>query len=357
MSTSTEHWRDLGETAARLEAEHHFSGILRATRGSEVLYESCHGLANRADRVAVHAGTRFASGSLGKMFTAVGVVDAAQRGEVALDAPVVEVLPADKRPSTLRPDVTVHHLLCHTSGIADYFEEDEDLPGYREDYSELWTDLPLYSIRDYTALLPLFADLPPICPPGEAYHYSNAGYVLLGILLQEVTGLPFAEAVAARVLRPAGADSSGYFAADEVHPDVATNYLPPLGEGMPWRTNVFSVPAIGGGDGGAMVTAGDVERFLRALQSGEVWGPELSRLVLTRHADIGYESWSSGYGVEIRGDGAFGKDGGDPGAYAYSRHLPWSGTTMVILANVDEDLVEDLGPLTGQLFDTAEAAP
>ncbi len=340
---------DLADRAARLEPEG-FSGILRLSRGEEVL-ESCHGLANRADGIPVHPGTRFASASLSKMFTAVAVLDAVGRGEVELHAPVVEVLPPHRRPSTLRPDVTVHHLLSHTSGIADYAEEDEDLPGYVEDYATIWHDLPTYRVREDADVLPLFADLPPVCPPGT-YHYSNAGYVLLGILLTEVSGLPFAQALAERVLGPAGMADSGYLALDEVHPDVATGYLPPLAPGGPWRTNVFSVPAVGGGDGGAMVTAGDVDRFLRAVHRGGVWRGVAPGDVLTPRAPSRY-GWSTGYGVDVRPDGAFGKFGGDPGVAAVCRHQPATGATAVLLANVGWETVDDLGEVVQDLLDLA----
>src|SRR5690606_15422288 len=124
----------------------------------------------------------------------------------------------------------------------------------------------------------------------------NAGYVLLGILLSHVCGLPFDEAVVTRVLEPAGMGTSGYPALDEVHPDVATGHLPPLAPGGPWRTNVFSIPATGGGDGGAVVTAPDVERFLRAVARGGVWGGVTPEDVLTVRAQVG-PRWSVGYGV------------------------------------------------------------
>ncbi|MFK5633054.1 MULTISPECIES: serine hydrolase domain-containing protein [unclassified Ornithinimicrobium] len=349
----TDHrWEALLDEAARLEAEQGFSGILRVTRGEEVLLESCHGMADRANGIPVHPGTRFATASLSKMFTAVGVLDAAGRGEVGVHDAVVDVLPPEKRPSTLSPAVTVHHLLAHTSGIADYFEEDEDLPGYREDYGDIWDRVPNYRVRDYAALLPLFADLPPVCPPGTAYHYSNAGYVLLGILLAQVSGLPFTEAITTRVLGPAGMTASGYPAFDEVHPDVATGYLAPLVPGGPWRTNIYSVHPVGGGDGGAVVTAEDVERFLRAVQRGGVWRGAAPQDVLTRRAAEG-ERWAPGYGVEIREDGVFGKDGGDPGVLALSRLRPEDDTTVVLLANVDEDTVPGLPDLAGLLVGSA----
>lgn len=345
-------WQAVADEAARLETEEELSGILRVTRGDEVVYESVHGMANRADRIPVRRSTRFATASLSKMFTAVGVLDAAGRGELRLDDSVVGILPPQRRPGTLRDDVTVHHLLSHTSGIADYFEEDEDLPGYREDYGALWADLPTYRVRDYVALLPLFADLPPVCPPGTAYHYSNAGYVLLGILLAEVSGMPFAEAVGSRVFGPAGMRSSGYLAMDEVHPDIAHGYLRPLTPGGPWRTNIYSVPAVGGGDGGALVTAEDVERFLRAVALGGVWRGVTPDLVLTRRAAAA-EGWSSGYGVEVRDDGVFGKDGGDPGVAAVSRYDPATDTTAVLLANVDWDETKGLGALAQRLLHAA----
>ncbi|GGK66991.1 serine hydrolase domain-containing protein [Ornithinimicrobium pekingense] len=349
---SDQQWRELADHAARLESEQHFSGVLRATRGEEVLYESCHGLADRGCGIPVTPSTRFATASLSKMFTAVGVLDAAGRGEVGLHDAVVDVLPVDRRPATLRADVTVHHLLSHTSGIADYAEEDEDLPGYQADYGAIWTDLPNYRVRDDLDILPLFADLPPVCPPGTAYHYSNAGYVLLGILLSHVSSLPFAEAVTTRVMEPAGMTASGYPAMDEVHPDVATGYLPPLSPGGPWRTNVYSVPAQGGGDGGGVVTAQDVERFLRAVARGGVWRGVTPEDVLTPRADVN-RRWAVGYGVEIRHDGVFGKDGGDPGVAAVSRYRPGTDTSAVVLANVDWDTVEGLPDLANALIDAA----
>lgn len=345
-------WRHVADQAARLETGAQFSGILRATRGQEVLYESCHGLADRSCGTPVTRSTRFATASLSKMFTAVGVVDAAGRGELGLHDAVVDLLPAGRRPSTLRPDVTVHHLLSHTSGIADYAEEDENLPGYQPDYGAIWADLPTYRVRDYVQILPLFADLPPVCPPGTAYHYSNAGYVLLGILLSEVTGLPFDEAVVTRVFQPAGMHASGYPALDEVHPGVATGYLPPLTPDGPWRTNIFSVPAKGGGDGGAVVSAEDVERFLRAVARGAVWRGVSPEDILTARVPDG-QRWSSGYGVEIRDDGVFGKDGGDPGTAAVSRYQPGTDTTVVLLANVDWDSVHGIGALAEALIDAA----
>ncbi len=341
---STDVFAPLREAATALEADG-FSGILRATRGDEVIHESCHGYANRADRIPIHSGTRFGTASLSKMFTAVGVLDAAGRGEVGVHDRVIDVLPAEKRPSTLRDDVTVHHLLSHSSGIGDYLEEDEDLPDYDEEGMEkIWAAIPNYTVRDYAALLPFFGDKPPNFPPGHGYHYSNAGFVLLGMILAEVSGMPFADAMATRVFEPAGMAGAGYPALDEVYPNVATGYLAPAVPGGPWRTNIYAVHPVGGGDGGAVVSASDIERFLRAVSRGGVWTGVTPSLMLTPYAHA-EDRWSVGYGVNLRDDGAFGKDGGDPGVATVCRYVPAVDTTAVLLANVGWDDVSGIGGL------------
>ena len=133
------------------------------------------------------------------MFTAVVVATLVRDGRLAFETPVVDVLPAHRRPRTLAAAVSVHHLLCHTSGIADYAEEDEDSPGYLEDYAALWIDRPSYRIERPADFLPLFADLPAYRPPGEAFQYSNAGYILLGLVIEQIAGTSYPEAVQARV--------------------------------------------------------------------------------------------------------------------------------------------------------------
>jgi CubicO group peptidase (beta-lactamase class C family) len=160
------------------------------TRDGERLLETCVGYADRATRTPVTPATRFGIASVTKMFTACTVVSLVREGLVAFETPIVDVLPADRRPRSLLPSVTLHHLLCHTSGIADYCEEDEDSPAYLADYAELWGDLPSYSMTRPADFLPLFGELPPYRPPGECFQYSNAGYIVLGLVIEELTGRP-----------------------------------------------------------------------------------------------------------------------------------------------------------------------
>lgn len=194
-------------------------------------------------------------------------------------------------------------------------------------------------MRRVVDFLPLFGGRPPIGPPGERFRYSNAGYLVLGLRLEEVTGREFADVVTERVLAPCGMVDSGYFALDEPRVDLATGYLRPDGPGQPWRSNIYSVPVVGGPDGGAFATARDVDRFLRALEQGAVVGPQLRDLMLTPHVPV-QEGLSMGYGVFVGDDGRFGHGGGDPGVETYARRLPHLDTTVVVLCSV-EDVLEE----------------
>jgi CubicO group peptidase (beta-lactamase class C family) len=288
--------------------------------GGAVEFEECFGLADRAAVVPVTPATRFATASVTKMFTAAAVL----RLGVDVTAPVVSLLPPERRPATLRPDVTVHHLLSHTSHIADYAEEEE---GPDEvDYAQIWVDHPCYRFERPADFLPL-GDLPPYGPPGPGFRYCNSGYVVLGLLIEEVSGLSYVDAVAREVFGPAGMDRSGFFRSDEPVPDVAVGYLDS------GRSNVFSVPVIGGADGGAHCTAADLDRFLRAVDDGSLLG-DRRELMLTPHAQI-EDGFEYGYGAVLHGDGRFSHDGGDPGCSAVIQRIPAKDSTVVVVCNIE----------------------
>ncbi|MET0839680.1 MAG: serine hydrolase domain-containing protein [Marmoricola sp.] len=314
------------------------AGAFLLTRGGEVLLRHAVGPADRATGTPVTPATRFGIASVTKMFTAVVVADLVSAGALAFDSAVVDLLPPERRPSTLRPDVTVHHLLCHQSGIADYCEEDEDSPAYLDDYGALWVDLPCYSMKRPVDFLPLFADLPPYRPPGERYQYSNAAFVLLGLVAEELTGRPYVELVQERVFDRAGMASSGFFPLDEAVPEVAVGYLPRADSSAPWRSNVYAMPVVGGADGGALCTVDDLDRFLRAYDDGTLLG-DLREVMLTRHTEVD-EGFHEGYGVFRWPDGRFGHGGGDPGVEAFVHRWPEEDVNLVVLCSMEGLLVE-----------------
>ncbi len=339
-------WQGVDQTLREWVDQHDFSGTVLVTRGDATLFSGCYGWANRADKVPVTTRTRFGLASITKMFTAVATVSLMAENRLPYDTPVVELLPAERRPSTLRDDVTVHHLLTHTSGMADYFDEETE-----DDYSRLWATRPSYAMRTTADFLPLFADLPPYTAPGVAWRYSNAGYIMLGLLIEELSAQPYPVVVSERVFAPAGMADSGFLALDEVHPDVATGYSRPSVPGGPWRSNIYSVPALGGPDGGALATAADVDRFLRYYANGELLSPDLRDLMLTPCA-TGAMGGEYGYGVHLLSGPAgalWGHDGGDPGVEAIAYHLPERGLNVIALCNMEY--------MVGRVRDLILAAP
>ena len=302
-------------------------------------------MANRSDDVPIRPGTRFGLASVTKMFTAVTVATLVDRGVMAFEDRVVDLVPETRRPATLDPTVTVHHLLTHTSGIADYFDEEEEMDW--SDYSDLWLDRPSYAMREPADFLPLFGALPPKRPPGPPFAYSNAGFILLGLVVEDVAGVPFVDAATDSVFTPAGMVDSGFPGLDEVHPAMAAGYLPPRRQGEPWRTNVYSVPVIGGPDGGAFSTTRDLSRFLTAFAAGALVGPEIRDRMLVPHVVVG-DGDTYGYGFWLRGAGngrCFGHGGGDPGVEALVYRFPELATNVVVLGNTNGGFVGEVRDL------------
>jgi CubicO group peptidase (beta-lactamase class C family) len=309
----------VGDLAERLR-DLDLSGIAVITGPGGVEFEECYGLTDRANGIPNSPATRFGLASVSKMFTAVTVATLG----VDFAAPVVSLLPPERRPSTLRPDVTAHHLLCHTSHIADYAEEEGPDP---VEYETLWTDRPCYRFERPADFLPLFGDRPPYRPPGGEFHYCNAGYVLLGLIVEEVSGLSFVDAVRRQVFEPAGMTESGFFRLDEPVPDLAVSYLP---SGL---SNVYSIPVVGGGDGGAQCTAADLDRFLRAYDDGSLLGDRRD-VMLVPHVPV-EPGIDYGYGCVLYGGGRFGHGGGDPGVSTWVQRIPSADATVVVLLNID----------------------
>ena len=323
----------LDSTFTQWARERDLSGAVLLSRAGTVLFEGYYGLADRAAAVPVSSRTRFGLASVTKMFTAVAVADLVAAGRLRFDERLMEILPAERRPSTLNPEVTIHHLLTHTSGIADYAEEDEDSPGYVEDYGALWRDRPCYRMLRPDDFLPMYGDLPPYRPPGQTWQYSNAGYVLLAAVIEEITAKPYVDVVQARVFDRAGMASSGFFRLDEPQPDVAVGYLPRASTDDPWCSNIYQIPVIGGGDGGAFSTAHDLDRFLGRLGDGSLLGG-LRDVVLARQVET-TDGFFMGYGVFHHPLGFIGHGGGDPGVDVFAHRDLESGVNLVVLCNVE----------------------
>ncbi|MCL4352641.1 MAG: beta-lactamase family protein [Firmicutes bacterium] len=305
-----------------------FTGAVLIRQAGNVIVEQAFGQANRSEGIPNSLATRFGIASGAKLFTAIAINQLIDAGLLALDARLLDCLPYGL--PHFDPCVTIHHLLTHTAGVPDYFDED-----VMDDFESLWVDRPMYRIRRLEDFLPLFQDRPMQSGVGERFHYNNAGYILLGLVVEQVTGQLFSDYVTEHVLGRARMTDSGYFEMDALPPRTAQGYIDsPDGR---WRTNIYSIPPKGGADGGVYVTVKDMAAAWEALLAHRLLSPASTARLLTPHVDADEENWYYGYGVWIdQRDGEIFKYylmGYDPGANFHSAVFPCLETMVVVCSN------------------------
>jgi len=203
-----------------------------------------------------------------------------------------------------------------------------------DDYAALWRDVPVYGLRTPRDFLPLFQSKPMQFTPGDHFHYNNAGFILLALVVEHISGLPFISFVTEHVFRAAGMADAGYFATDQLPPNTAFGYIDDEAGGA--RTNIFAVPVIGGGDGGAYVTAADTLALWHSIMDDSFLEPPLREAFLKPHMHED-ESTSYGYGIWIthlpHGGQKYVMSGGDPGVTFYTACYPQHDVRLVAAAN------------------------
>jgi CubicO group peptidase (beta-lactamase class C family) len=316
-----------------------FSGVVRIEVGGDVVFEAAYGFASRTWQIPCSPNTRFDTASITKLFTAVATLQQIDAEAFALDTGVVDFLGLSA--NGFSPAITPYHLLTHTSGIADDADEEAGEP-----YEDLFVDRPNYAFTETEHALVNFVGKPPNFAPGEGCRYCNVSYVLLGMMVERASKLPYREYVKTHVFAPAGMDRSGFFKMDVVEPDVAEGADPITdddGRVTGWHRNIYSYPPIGAPDGGAHVTAADLIRFHTALRAGRLLGPESTALMLTpkeqyRPRGSGLHQMGLGFEFETGTDGAvrcYWKEGINAGASGELCHYPASGLTAVVLSNLE----------------------
>lgn len=312
-----------------------FSGVVYLTQGEEVRFGRAYGHAIKPEAIPNRIETRFQTASGCKVFTALAVCRLVERGLLTFETRLRDCVDADF--PNFSPDITTRHLLTHTSGITSYFEEDVD-----PDYEAIWQDTPMYSIRRPKDFLPLFQHKKMKFSPGERFDYNDGGFILLGLMVESVTGVEFSKCVEESVLTPAGMEDSGYFATDRLPERTAYAYIRnPDGT---WRTNFFAVPIVGAPDGGAYTTAPDMARFWRALTGNRLLDSETTGMMLMPRVETDQHPPCThyGYGVWIEKSGGRIRkcfvEGFDPGVAMWSAFYPDSGLVFTMLGNTSRAL-------------------
>lgn len=305
-----------------------FSGVVLLKR--EENWSAAKGFADRSNERPNSLSTRFGIASGCKIFTAVAVCQLVEEGLLALNDRLSELLPE------LFPDfpVTIHQLLTHTSGIPDYFDEEAE-----DGFEGVWAEHPMYLMESPADFVPLFQDKPMMFEPGARFHYNNAGFIALGLVVEKVTGRSFAEVAEEKVLMRAGMENSGYFRLDQLPAETANGYID---EGDQWRTNQYAIPIKGGPDGGAFVTATDMSVFWERLVDGTLVSDEMVKTMLHPHASGTNHDY--GLGVWIRrGEEKplkYFVTGYDPGVSFHSAYYPESDASLSVLSNKSKGAFE-----------------
>ncbi|HEY9443740.1 MAG TPA: serine hydrolase domain-containing protein [Gemmatimonadales bacterium] len=316
-----------------------FSGVVLVAREGREIYSSAWGMADRARGVPNTVETRFNLGSMNKMWTAVAIAQLAERALVDLDAPVGRYVP-ELPNRTIRERVTIRHLLSHTSGMGSYFEN-----GFLQDHTYAATPV------DY---VPFYAGDSLAFAPGERMGYSNAGFALLGLIVERASGRPYYEYMRERVLEPAGMTGAAFLDLRARPTDVAVGYAAPEGGRGAAEPNWDLIEPHSSPAGGAYARAADLVAFSRALWGGRLVGPELVREFTTGKVAMGPQmQYGYGFGTaEIAGWRQVGHNGGAPGVNAEMMMFPDQGIDVVVLSNMDPPAAtaaigQVVGALTG----------
>jgi CubicO group peptidase (beta-lactamase class C family) len=296
-------------------------GRIRNGAGT-VLFSEAYGLADREKGTPNTLDTRFRIGSMNKMFTAVAILQLVQAGKIKLGDPLGKYL-TDYPNQDVASKVTIHHLLTHTGGTGDIFG-----PEYAARRLELRT------LADYVAL---YGSRAPAFEPGSRWAYSNYGMLLLGVVIEKVSGRSYYDYVADHIYKPAAMTRSG--SEPESTPVVGRSigYTRMRGGGAEWAPNTTTLPWRGTSAGGGYSTVGDLMNFATALMGHRLLDAKHTELLIGGKAEISAGRMYA-YGFEDRrGDngGAVGHGGGAPGMNGELRIYPRSGYVVAVLANLD----------------------
>jgi CubicO group peptidase (beta-lactamase class C family) len=308
--------------ASELAAKDQFSGCVLVGRGGKIVFQKAYGLADREKHVGNRVDTKFRIGSMNKMFTATAILQLVGEGKLDLDAPLGKYLP-DYPNHDLAAKVTIRNLLTHTGGTGDIFT-----PEYEKQRLET---------RELSDYVKLFGARALEFEPGSTWAYSNYGFVLLGVVVEKVSGVSYYEYVRQNIFAKAGMKDTGSLPEADHVPLLSTGYLR---KDAQWVTNADTLPWRASSAGGGYSTVGDLFRFAQALSAGKLIKPELFAQMTSSQEGAGKmpPGMHYGFGMSISEgpQGArFGHGGGAPGMNGELRIYPKTHTVVAVLANLD----------------------
>lgn len=296
------------------------SVVVSVVRGKDTLLLSGYGMADLENQTPATAKSVYRIGSVTKQFTAAAVMQLVEQGKVKLDDPIGKYLPS--LPDPWEP-VTVRQLLNHTSGIPSYTSLG---PAWRSRWGEeMSTD----------TIVALSAGKPLDFPIGTKYAYNNSGYVILGMLIEKVTGRPWGEDLQERFAKPLGLSDTRNCLTESIIPNRGHGYEQKKEGG--WVNSPFLAMSQPHAAGAMCSTAGDLVRWNQALHNGKVVSAESYRQMTTPEGAAS-RGGNRGYGFGLQVDSMAGRQaishgGGIPGFITANTWIPSADLSVTVIAN------------------------
>lgn len=358
--------KKLREITDEFYENYNFSGTCLVKQGGTTVFSNAYGMAHKGFHIPNALDTKFDTASVTKVLTATAILILIEKGKLGLGNKIVELL--DLEGTEIPADVSIEHLLTHTSGIAD---DADEVAG--ENYSDLFIDSPNYSIRRTADFLPLFKHKKPIFKAGSDVRYNNCAFVLLGLVIEKLADTDYRSFITENILAPCGLRNTTFCAMDEINENTAEGYVrccDQEGNFLNWKKNIYSYPPIGSPDGGIYSTVEDLDMFLRSLKSGKLLSKQYTEAMFQPHCkfsrpikwrDAQSPTIRMGYALEFVefDDGVFciRKDGINDGVGAMLSFYPIVDVSIVILANQDCNIWEMHRRLQAVVYDTFYATP
>jgi CubicO group peptidase (beta-lactamase class C family) len=302
-----------------------FSGVVRVDRSGSIELAKAYGMADRGHQISNAIDTQFGIASGTKGLTALAVVSLVEDGALDLTTRARSVLGRDL--PLIDDGVTVEHLLSHRSGIGDYLDED------KYEITDYVMRVPVHELATTEQFLAVLGGFPAAFQPGERFAYNNGGYVVLALIAERTSGVPFHELVRQRVCEPAGMRDTEFLRSDELPGRAALGYLTVDGP----RTNVFHLSVRGSGDGGVYTTVADVSSLWRSLVAGGIVSKDWVAQMVRPRSDVPSQSMRYGLGFWLHGSSdSVELHGYDAGVSFRSTHDPASTTTCTVISNTSE---------------------
>jgi CubicO group peptidase (beta-lactamase class C family) len=306
-----------------------FSGVVLFAREGKPIFKKAYGMADKERNIPNQLNTKFCIGSMGKMFTAVAIAQLVEQGKLSYDDLIGKYLGADWILSEVGEKVKISHLLSHTSGIAEFLDDEF----YK---SEAGTYRPLEDRK------PIVKEKSLTFEPGTRWAYCNIGFILLAAIIEKVTGRNYSDHLKKHIFDPAGMDNTFDSYRNKTLSNVALGYDKVQEEGKAiWRKTGFFSKNDGTPSGGGYSTVDDLLNFSEALRSDLLISSESKELLMS--AKPGLSSVNYGYGFWIENSSKFGRvvghGGVAPGVSANFRMFLDRGYTLITLSNYSEAML------------------